>query len=464
MDVGSATGLTVRISSDEMEAYLMIPEPAPGVIYTKDDVVSALRDGRVVIGIDDAEVERMVNGRIYGREVRVAHGTKPVDGQDGFFQYNFNMDLNQKPTLRDDGSVDYWSIHAIEMVEKGQVIAVYHDPLDGVNGIAVTGRELLAKRGRPQPPLTGKGFSRAEDGVTYVADVTGKIEMVNNRIQVSAVYEVSGDVDLHTGNIDFRGDVVVHGNVRTGASVKATGTITVDGICEACTIDAGKDIVLRGGVLGAHKAVVRSKACIHAKFFEYSTVEAEGSIDLTSALSCNIVSYDRIFVVGRRANIVGGYTYASSGIEVDTLGNVNEVKTQIHVGTSAEVLKEVIFVQNRLAESNTLMEKITEGLQQFDILAREKGIDVSKDERRISLLRAKMQKQAEIATDTKALDRLNAIIERGKGIGVSVLHDVYPGTIITIDQASLVVKEQYKSIEFRKQKGSVVMMAMTDVV
>lgn len=454
----------VRISADEMEAFLFLPAPAPGEQYTREGVMEMIQQGRVNYGIDEAAVTRMVDGRIYGKEVCVARGTKSVDGKDGFFEYNFNMNLNKKPAIRADGSVDYWSIHTVEMVEAGQVIAVYKEPVDGVDGKTVTGKPVLARRGRPQPPLSGKGFSRSEDNVTYTADITGKIEMKNNRIQVLSVYEISGDVDVHTGNIDFRGDVVIHGNVTVGAVVRATGSVTVDGICEACTIEAGKDIVLRGGVLGGHKAFIRSKGDIHAKFFEYSTIEAEGCIEVNSALSSNLVSYDRIILDGKRASLVGGYAYATSGIEAVLLGNPNEVKTQVHVGASTEVLKGIIDLQNRLMESKNVLERISEGLVQFEKTAKEQGINVSFDERRVALLRTKMTKQAEIATDNKELDRLNAIVERGKGATVRVVRDVYPGTTVTIDQSSLLVKEQQTSIEFVKRQGNVIMTGLEGVV
>lgn len=454
----------VRISADEMEAFLLLPVPTPGESYTKEGLIELIQQGRVNYGIDEDAVARMVDGRIFGREVCVARGMPPIDGKDGFFQYNFNMDLNKKPMVREDGSVDYWSIHTIEMVEAGQVIATYNAPIEGQDGKTVTGKPKIAKRGRPQPPLTGKGFSRSEDNITYTADITGKIEFKNNRIQILSVYEVSGDVDVHTGNIDFRGDVVIHGNVTVGAVVKATGSVTVDGICEACTIEAGKDILLRGGVLGGHKAIVRSKGNIHAKFFEYSNIEAEGSIEVNSALSSNMISYDRIMLEGKRASIVGGYTYATGGMEAVTLGNANEVKTKIHVGASTEVLKGIIDVQNHLEDAKQVLEKITQGLDQFELMARERGINVSNDERRIVLLRTKMAKQAEIASDTKELERLNAIVERGKGATVRVVRDVYPGTTIAIDQATLLVREVQSSIEFVKRQGNIIMTAMEGVI
>lgn len=465
MGLSDNTQFKIRISADEMEAFLFLAEPAPGTaVYTQQEVIDLLHAGRVVYGIDEEAIAHMLAGRVFGREVCVARGTKPVDGKDGFFQYNFSMDLNSRPAIREDGSVDYWSIHAVEIVEQGQVIATYQDPVDGKDGTSVTGRTILAKKGRPQPPLKGKGFTRSEDGHSYLADRSGKIEKVQDWIQILEVYEVHGDVDVHTGKIDFRGDVIVHGNVTPGAIIKATGSVTVDGICEACVINAGKDIVLRGGVLGAHKAVIYSKGNIQAKFFEYCTVEAEGSIGLNSALSCNMISYDKITLDGKRASIVGGQTYAVGGILADTIGNQNEVKTSIQVGVSTEILKGIVDIQNRLAESNAMLGKVTEGLKQFDEMAKERGMNVSSDERRISLLRTKMTVQAQIASDEKALEHYNVITERGKGASIQVVRNIYPGTVVTIDQTVHPVKEEQTSVEFVKRENNVIMLSLKDVL
>ena len=78
------------------------------------------------------------------------------------------------------------------------------------DGMDLRGKLILAKRGRDLVPLRGKGFQRSEDGLTYTSLMDGKIEMTNERITILPVYEVSGDVDLSIGNIDFRGDVIVH--------------------------------------------------------------------------------------------------------------------------------------------------------------------------------------------------------------------------------------------------------------
>ena len=37
-------------------------------------------------------------------------------------------------------------------------------------------------------------------------------------------------------------DIVIHGNVESGVNIRAPGSITIDGVAEACMLEAGKDI------------------------------------------------------------------------------------------------------------------------------------------------------------------------------------------------------------------------------
>lgn len=143
-----------------------------------------------------------------------------------------------------------------------------------MDGKTVTGKPIPAKRGREQLPLKGKGFERKDDN-TYVALMSGKIETQNDRVVILPVHELSGNADLSSGNIDFHGDVVIHGSVESGVIVKASGTITVDGIVEACTLEAGKDIILRSGMLGGNKASVKTKGSITAKFLNLPVLNVQ---------------------------------------------------------------------------------------------------------------------------------------------------------------------------------------------
>ena len=115
----------VRISNDEMSAYVTLPMRTVGDEYAVADVMAALSQSRVTYGIKQDKIREMVEQRNYGREVLVAEGKPLVPGRDAEFKFNFDTDLHKRPLVREDGSVDYWSIHSVEVVEEGQVIATY---------------------------------------------------------------------------------------------------------------------------------------------------------------------------------------------------------------------------------------------------------------------------------------------------------------------------------------------------
>ena len=99
-------------------------------------------------------------------------------------------------------------------------------------------------------------------------------------------------------------------------------------------------------------------------------------------------------------------------------------------------------------------------LKQFELVAAQKGIDVSKDPRRTELLRAKMKTQADIAESQKAVDRLEELVKRGENAKISVVRKVYSGCVVTIDQQTLTVKELQESVCFQKKKEGVVMISL----
>ncbi len=452
----------VRISYDEMEAYLLLPEPFLEENYELSHVMAVVDAAGVKINLDRDKIAAMVEERYFDRECLIAKGVPVEDGADGYFNYKFDVNFNKKPNHRPDGTVDYWSIHTIELVEEGQIIAEYVEPIQGKNGMSVKGKFITAKKGRPLPPITGKGFERSEDNKTYTATMSGKIEMQNNRIMISAVHEVNGDVGLETGNIDFRGDVIIHGNVPTGAVIKATGTVTIDGTVEGGLIDANKDVVIRGGMLGAGKGMIKTRGNLHVKFLEYATVRAEGLVETDSAINCKIDSNDKVYLRGKHASVVGGIIHAAKGVEAFNFGNDLGVKTEVYVGANWEVIKQLAYHENCVEEAQEMIDKINIGLKQIEELAAEQGIDSGNDPRRASLLRTKIVKQADLATHKQGVANMKKLVEAAHGASVKVLHNVYTGVTIGINDAVLQMKEDFQAISFFERDGHIVMFSMKD--
>lgn len=126
----SMRGAVVRISQDSMEAYLTLQPPDTGEGYTLSELVRYIRTQRVTNGIDEAAIQEMIDGGVYMRDVCIAKGQPPVNAENGRYELHFNPDVDGKPKVKEDGSIDYWSIRTVEMVKEGQTIATYYPPTE----------------------------------------------------------------------------------------------------------------------------------------------------------------------------------------------------------------------------------------------------------------------------------------------------------------------------------------------
>lgn len=453
-DTGIKREPVIRISSDRMEAFIMLPTVEEEYHYTVDEVLEAVNRNGVIYGINCEIISDMIEKRLMGREVLFAKGKPAVDGADGYFDFYFNSDLNHRPTVKSDGSVDYWSVHSVEVVKKGQTIANYCEPVAGEDGIDVLGRVIAAKKGKGLPPLVGRGFDKSVDGLTYTAAIDGKIERHKNRIIILPILEINGDVDVGTGNIDFVGDVVIHGSVKTGARIRAAKSITIDGVCEGCVLEAGNDLILRKGMIGMGKARIIVKGNLFAKFMEYTDVEAD------SAINCNVVSNDKVIFNGGHASIVGGKVYGCAGIEVQNLGNDAFIKTEVHVGVHKKIKIKIAELEKIVDQKQMLLNNINAGIKQIEQMMGSAADGMNLEEKKLALVRAKIEKTAELTEDKEELERLKGIVERSTGATVQVLEHVYPNVEVCINNSKLVTKEEFDKIEFKEKDKAVVMLSM----
>lgn len=451
----------VRIAYDEMEAFLTLPEPLESnEEYKIEEVIQLIEQAGVRFGLKKEKVEQMLKTKMYNVEDKIAEGVKVVHGVDGFYDFKFQTNLSRKPKRKEDGTVDYWSIQAVEVVKAGQVIAEYHEPIDGSNGMTVRGKILPCKKGRPLPILTGRGFDRSSDNKTYVANIDGKIDMQKSRIMISPVYEVQGDIGLKTGNIDFRGDIIIHGNVPSGAVVKATGSITIDGTVEGSIIIANKDVIIRGGMLGGSKGIINTKGSLNVKFLEYAEVKAEGSVTTDAAIDCRIISNDKVIMQGKRASIIGGVVYAAKGVEAYNFGNGYGIKTEIYTGVNKEVKQQLLGLEKNVLEAEDMINKINLGIKQIDDIAAETGQDMKNDPRRASLLRTKILKQADLANYKQQLNQIQPLLECAHNATVKVFNKAHPGVIVGINDSTLTIDEMREMVAFAERDGKIVMYSL----
>ena len=213
-------------------------------------------------------------------------------------------------------------------------------------------------------------------------------------------------------------------------------------------LEAGKDVILRSGMLGGNKASVKTKGSITAKFFEFTNIECDGDIQADVLMDCDVMCQGKVSMTGARGSIIGGTLHAIQGVEVTSLGNDAEKKTEIMVGAGADVASRLRVLEKKIEATETNLQKIEGGLKQFDMLEAERGVSYANDPRRMQLLRIKIRDTATLANDKEESKKLRRLVEGSRGACVSVLQEVYPGVIIRIGDLRFDLRNVGKSIEF----------------
>jgi len=333
---GNDAMMSVDIADQEMKAFLYASPPGPGGgDLSADMIIAFLKNNRVIAGINEARIRDFQDNPVYRENYLVAEGIKPQDGADAKIIYNFETDRT-KVRLKEtsSGKVDFKDLNLVQNVVEGQPLAQKVPAERGKGGKTVTGKYLEARNGKDIPLPLGKNTKLAEDGATIVAEMNGQVLILNNKINVEPVLNITGDVSLKTGNIMFLGTVFISGNVEDGFSVKASGNIEVKGTVGKSELDAEGDIVVSQGIAGKGEGFVRAGKTIWSKFIENTRVEAGEFVIVSDGIINSQVSANRkILCQGKRAAIIGGVLNAAEEIHAKTLGSFGGAsETVLNVG------------------------------------------------------------------------------------------------------------------------------------
>lgn len=442
--------IQVRVSSDGLAAYVKV-SPNKGQMITYEDIKAELEANQVVYGIDEEIIREIINEKRYFIEVQVASGEEPEDGKDGYYEYLFDVDVDLKPKILKDGSVDYKSMGEVPVVQENQELVRYHRSTSPINGMNVRGEEIVGKKGKDLMVLKGKGFLLSEDKTLYRAALIGKAVAKNGSLVVTNVLEIDGDVSISTGGVNFAGDVIIRGNVLAGTEVRAHGSIEVNGCVEAATLVAGKNVLLKNGMQGNGKGSICAGKDVSGKFFEQVNIKAKGNVSANAIMNCDITCEDAISVSGRFGIIVGGRVTAMREIEATLIGNMNETKTVLEVGTREDLYTKMHHLEQECKEIIAELTKYANNLEKIERKIKENGTSKEMQEVKMNVMRSKIEKEAKLSDLEKQKEKVIEDIGKTSNARVIVLKSIYPGTRLIINGVTENIKtENYNSTYQRK--------------
>jgi hypothetical protein len=337
------TGITVYTEEGQMKAYIRVNQLLPEK-FNKAKLNTLLYLYGVSEGVNLDAVD--VKALLPGSEVLVAEGTPSVVGEEGYYEYFVANIGDNKPRIREDGSIDYRSQKVYASVREGERIALYHPATYGKLGHTVSGFELKASHGKNLKKLSVDPKIRLEeDGVTYTATANGFVTMQGDTIKIMDILEFDEDIGYANGNIRFDGNIRIRGNVQESAVIEADGDIVIDGFVESATIKAGGDITIAKGVNGNDKGLLKSGGSIVAAFLENAIVEAGVNVETGYILNSSIYAGKLVKTNGGKARIAGGRVHAVRGIETTTVGNEAHIRTELEVGRGNDMdvrMKEIL--------------------------------------------------------------------------------------------------------------------------
>lgn len=336
------------------------PPLLEGERLTEREVRSILKERGIVYGILETFFQKDFPVREYDKKYIVAQGLPSVNGRDG--KINIKIDLSNDIKLEEDesGKVDFKNLKAVKSVLKGDLLAEKEEPTDGISGFNVYGKELISKKGKEVTFKNG-GNTIIINNALY-AECDGQLLISRGLITVSPIYRVNGDINHSTGNIDFVGNVLVEGNVRSGFSIKAGGNIEVKGVVEDAVLQSGGSIIIHKGVQGGNGKLV-AKENIVAKFFQNTKVEAGRDIIAESALHSHLISGNNIIIKSGKGTIAGGRAVATSKIEVKVLGSSMSTLTEVKIGIPIEVYNRLKEIEPEYKKMATKVDELAKNIK-----------------------------------------------------------------------------------------------------
>lgn len=444
-------GTYLRVEDDDMTAWLYLTPPAEGQVYSKRELESYLEQHGVVRGYHSSNLSAMVKKKVYDREILVAQGQEAKPGKDGFFEYLFSPEEHIGPAIREDGSVDYSSMSALQNVHKGDKVAIYHYAEQGVDGYTVRDNVLKASPARDLPPMRGKGITR-ENGV-YYAQNDGKIEVKNGKIDIQNVHEIIGDVDAIIGKIEFFGDVIINGNVEGGVTIRAGRNIEIHGTTGGASLFAGGDVLLSRGIQGGGKISARGN--VFAEFIENTTVEAGGIVQSNVILNSKVSAKDKVITNGKKGAIIGGQVHALKSIEAMTAGNDVEVKTVLHCGYPPEAFDMLLETRRKETEIKEKLAKLVDTMTEALREKRRRAINAVKTtEANLSdWNRLKDEYFAELDKVGKEREELEETMEEGRDSYIKVDGNLYRNVVISINAERIIMDRNTCFMKYTADKG-----------
>lgn len=249
--------LNLSVDDDKMSATLSICLPKGARVPQLSQLITALHKNKITRGISSKRIRRLLNKAVESEpdtlvEDIVAKGLPPRHGKPSRVVPMVPNALERilMPQETDNGKKDMRNLGNVICVTAQTPVAKRCAPTTGRNGFNIIGEVLPTEGGEWLDIKLGANTAISETNENIImATMNGQPKFKDGVMSVDDTLVTKG-VNVKTGNIDYKGSVIVNGDVTEHMQIMATGDVTVNGFVESAMIRAGGDIILTQGASG----------------------------------------------------------------------------------------------------------------------------------------------------------------------------------------------------------------------
>lgn len=379
--------------------------------------------------------------------ITIAKGIPAQNGEHGKLIYEFNFSSEVQKT--DDWN--FRDVMRIPSVQKGQKLATIVPPTKGKNGIDVFGNTIRAKQGKPVLMRAGKNVIYNESDMSFYATLEGQASAHHQVIEVQPVFEVHDSLSMETGNLNFVGSIIIHGDIPTGYTVEAEGDVKIYGIVEAATVISGGSIYVSEGLSGLQKGSLKAAHNIHVGYINQGIVHAGETIYVENSILHSECEANKD-IYCQRGNIIGGTLSAGQTIEAKDIGNRLSTKTEISLGisqTANEQEQKLLAKKEELIATLSNLKMIGEKLKLQD--SQNKQIQLTLRRQQNSY----KQTSEQLDKVKTALLQLNSSLGDEKSAELIVNNYIYPNTVISFGKYKRMIQTDHRNVHIFLNKNEI---------
>lgn len=312
--------------------------------------------------VDDGDLTNFINLPKYRDQVfQVAKGLAPIDGTDARIVYMFEQDYLKAGKLSDDGTIDFKERGDIPFVAQGDVLAEKIPPKPGKDGINVYGDSIPQVEAMDVSFNVGKGVHVTRDELKVIADADGTPKLKQSgELSVNTAYFIEGDVDYNTGHVKFDKNVYITGSIRSGFRVEAIDVVanSIDG----GIVKAEGDVFVKSG---ATESVIEAKGKVRAGYLHRCKINSMGDLIVAKEIVDTDVLIEGAFDMSR-GRLFSSKVCAKGGAQVYAIGSEKAKPSEIIVGASLYLEKELENIDKAIEQRQNLLEDNTISKNKFE--------------------------------------------------------------------------------------------------